>query len=166
MQWDDDSKEMDASDMDAHAGVLVVAYEKRNALRWYDPQKGSLLDTAEVPTPAGVAVGAAGTVFVSSGDRIVKLSQASKTPSDVVTGLDKPGRLDVDHAVVREWYGGQRWAPHATPEGDNLNVMWVGSREGWVMRVLVDYERKSWTVHSCYRYSGLADGLVGDSVLP
>jgi hypothetical protein len=243
VQWDDDSKEMDASDMDAHAGVLVVAYEKRNALRWYDPQKGSALDTAEVPTPAGVAAGADGAVFVSTGDRIVKLSQASKTPTDVVTGLDKPGRLDVDHAsgdlfayeagtqqikrfsaagallktyganggrqdglyddaaersfagfadlctdgkggfyvteataaprrtahfaadgsVVREWYGGQRWAPHATPEGDNPNVMWVGSQYGTVMRVLVDYERKSWTVHSCYRYSGLANGLVGDS---
>ena len=255
VQWEDTSKEMDASDMDAHAGVLVVAYEKRNALRWYDPQKGTLLDTAEVPTPAGIAVGAAGTVFVSTGDRIVKLSQANKTPSDVVTGLDKPGRLDVDHAsgdlfvyeagtqqikrfsaagallktygakggrqdglyddaakrsfagfadlcadgkggfyvtengsaprrtahfaadgsVVREWYGGQRWAPHAAPEGDNPNVMWVGSQYSWVMRVLVDYERKSWTVHSCYRYAGyadaaddrgragLADGLVNDS---
>ena len=243
VQWDPANDDMDASDMDAHAGVLVVAYEKRNALRWYDSQKGSLLDTAEVPAPAGVAVGADGAVFVSTGDRIVKLSQANKTPSGVVTGLDKPGRLDVDHAsgdlfvyeagtqqikrfsaagallkiyganggrqdglyddaakrsfagfadlcadchggfyvteataaprrtahfaadgsVVREWYGGQRWAPHATPEGDNPNVMWVGSQYGWVMRVLVDYERKSWIVHSCYRYSGLGDGLVGDS---
>ena len=243
VQWDDSSKEMDASDMDVHAGVLVVAYEKRDALRWYDLQKGSLLDTAEMPKPAGVAVGANGTVFVSTGDRIVKLSQANKTPTDVVTGLDKPGRLDVDHAsgdllvyeagtkqikrfsaagallktygarggrqdglyddaakrsfagfadlcadghggfyvtealaaprrtahfaadgsVVREWYGGQRWAPHAAPEGDNPNVMWVGSLDGWVMRVLVDYERKSWDAHSCYRYEGLADGLVRDS---
>lgn len=203
VQWDDSSKEMDASDMDAHAGVLVVAYEKRDALRWYDLQKGSLLGTAEMPTPAGVAVGADGTVFVSTGDRIVKLSQANKTPADVVTGLDKPGRLDVDHAsgdllvyeagsqqikrfsaagallktygvkggrqdglyddaakrsfagfadlcadgrggfyvtealaaprrtahfaadgsVVREWYGGQRWAPHAAPEGDNPSML-------------------------------------------
>jgi hypothetical protein len=243
VQWDDASNEMDASDMDAQAGALVVAYAKRNALRWYDPQKGARLDTAEVPAPAGVAIGAGGTVFVSTGDRIVKLSQASKTPIDVVTGLDKPGRLDVDHAsgdlfvyeggtrqikrfsaagallktygakggrqdglyddaakrsfagfadlcadgkggfyvteataaprrtahfaadgaVVREWYGGQRWAPHATPEGDNPNVMWVGSQYGTVMRVLVDYERNSWTVHSCYQYAGLANGLVGDS---
>ena len=240
VQWDLANDDMDASDMDAHAGVLVVAYEKRNALRWYDPQKGTLLDTAEVPAPSGVAVGADGTVFISTGDRIVKLSRASKTPIEVVTGLDKPGRLDVDHgsgellvyeagtqqikrfsaagallktygakggrqdglyddaakrsfagfadlcadkkggfyvtengsaprrtahfaadgAVVREWYGGQRWAPHAAPEGDNPKVMWVGSQYGWVMRVLVDYEKKSWTVHSCYRYAGLADGLV------
>ena len=243
VQWDPANDDMDASDMDAYAGVLVVAYEKRNALRWYDPQAGALLDTAEVPAPAGVAVGADGAVFVSTGDRVVKLSRANKTPTDVVTGLDKPGRLDVDHSsgdlfvyeagtrqikrfsaagalrttygakggrqdglyddaakrsfagfadlcadgkggfyvteasaaprrtahfaadgsVVREWYGGQRWAPHAAPEGDNPNVMWVGSQYGWVMRVLVDYERKSWTVHSCYQYKGLADGLVGDS---
>jgi hypothetical protein len=243
VQWDDASKDMDASDMDAHAGVLVVAYEKRNALRWYDPQTGNLLDTAEVPAPSGLAIGADGVVFVSTGDRIVKLSQANKTPTNVITGVDKPGRLDVDHSsgdllvyesgtkqikrfssagallntygakggrqdglydeaakrsfagfadlcadgkggfyvteansaprrtshfakdgsLVREWYGGQRWAPHAAPEGDNPNVMWVGSQYGWVMRVLVDYQRKSWTVHSCYRYTGLGDGLVGDS---
>ncbi|MCY2991143.1 MAG: hypothetical protein NTY19_25175 [Planctomycetota bacterium] len=73
VQWDDASKDMDASDMDAHAGVLVVAYEKRNALRWYDPQAGTLLDTVELPAPAGVAVGADGTVCVSTGDRIVRL---------------------------------------------------------------------------------------------
>ena len=243
VQWDAASKDMDGSDMDAYAGVLVVAYEKRNALRWYDPQKGTLLDTAELPAPAGVAVGADGTVFVSTGDRIVKLSRSNKTPSDVVSGLDKPGRLDVDHSsgdllvyesgtqqikrfssagallntygakggrkdglyddaakrsfagfadlcadgkggfyvteassaprrtahfskdgsLVREWYGGQRWAPHAAPEGDHPNVMWVGSQYGWVMRVLVDYERKTWTVHSCYQYKGMANGLVGDS---
>ncbi len=243
VQWDPANDDMDASDMDAYAGALVVAYEKRNALRWYDPQAGALLDTAAVPAPAGVAVGADGAVFVSTGDRVVKLSRANKAPTDVVTSLDKPGRLDVDHSsgdlfvyeagtrqikrfsaagalrttygakggrqdglyddaakhsfagfadlcadgtggfyvteasaaprrtahfaadgsVVREWYGGQRWAPHAALEGDNPNVMWVGSQYGWVMRVLVDHERKSWTVHSCYRYTGLADGLVGDS---
>jgi hypothetical protein len=243
VQWNPANDDMDASDMDAHAGLLVVAYEKKNALRWYDPQTGVLLDTAEVPSPAGVAVGADGVVFVSSGDRVVKLSRQNKTATEFVAGLDKPGRLDVDHSsgellvyeagtqqikrfsadgvfkttygakggrkdglyddatkrsfagfadlctdgsggfyvteatsaprrtahiaadgsVVREWYGGQRWAPHAALEGDNPNVLWVGSQYGWVMRVLVDYERKSWTVHSCYQYKDLADGLVGDS---
>jgi hypothetical protein len=243
VQWDDASNDMDASDMDAHAGLLAVAYEKRNAVRWYDPPSGKLIATAEIPSPAGIAVGAEGTVFVSTGDRVVKLSQANQKPTDVITGLDKPRRLDVDHSsgellvyesgtqqikrfsaagallntygakdgrrdglyddaarrsfagfadlcadgkggfyvteansaprrtahfakdgsLVREWYGGQRWAPHAAPEGDNPNVVWVGSQYGWVMRLLVDYERKSWIVHSCYRYKGLADGLVGDS---
>lgn len=243
VQWDPTNDEMNASDMDAHAGVLVVAYEKKNALRWYDPQTGGLLDTVEVSSPAGVAVGADGVIFVSSGNRVVKLSRKNKTTTEFVAGLDKPGRIDIDHSsgellvyeagkqqikrfladgvlkttygakggrkdglyddvtkrsfagfadlcadgsggfyvteattaprrtahfaadgsVVREWYGGQRWAPHAATEGDSPNVLWVGSQYGWVMRVLVDYERKSWTVHSCYQYSKLADGLVGDS---
>ena len=34
VQWDPADENQDASDMDAHDGVLVVAYEKRNALRW------------------------------------------------------------------------------------------------------------------------------------
>lgn len=243
VQWDPANDDMDASDMDAYAGVLVVAYEKKNSLRWYDPQTGGLLNTAEVPSPAGVAVGADGVIFVSSGDRVLKMSRKNKTPTEFVAGLDKPGRLDVDHSsgdlfvyeagtqqikrfsadgvlkttygvkggrkdglyddvtkrsfagfadlcadgsggfyvteatsaprrtahfaadgsVIREWYGGQRWAPHAATEGDNPNVLWVGSQYGWIMRVLVDYEQKSWTVHSCYQYTNLADGLVGDS---
>ena len=243
VQWDPAANVMDATDMDAHDGVLVVAYEKRNALRWYDPKSGNLLDTAEVASPQGITIGAKGEVYVATGDRVVRLSRQNKTPIDVVTGLDKPGRLDVDRgsgeilvyvsgtqqikrfsadgklrntygekggrkdgiydattkrsfagfadlcadgaggfyvtesttaprrtahfaadgSVIREWYGGQRWAPHAAPEGDNPNVLWVGSHYGWIMRVLVDYETKTWKVHSCYKYTGLADGLVGDS---
>jgi hypothetical protein len=42
-------------------------------------------------------------------------------------------------------------------------VLWVGSHYGWIMRVLVDYDARTWKVHSCYKYTGLADGLVGDS---
>lgn len=243
VQWDQAVNDMDATDMDAHGGVLVVAYEKRNALRLYDPKTGELLDTAEVAAPQGVTVGAGGMVYVATGDRVVKLSRTSKKPIEVARGLGKPGRLDVDRSsgellvfvagtqqiqrfaadgkllstygekggrkeglhdakaqrsfagfadlcadgaggfyvtesttaprrtahfardgsVLREWYGGQRWAPHAATEGDNPNVLWVGSHYGWIMRVLVDYEKKSWTVHSCYKYTGLGDGLVGDS---
>ncbi len=76
--------------MDAHAGVLVVAYEKKELIAWYDPQTGGLLDTAEVPSPAGVAVGADGVIFVSSADRVVKLSRRTRTPTELVAGLDKP----------------------------------------------------------------------------
>lgn len=68
-----------------------------------------------------------------------------------------------DGAVQREWYGGQRWAPHGEPEPGNPNVVWVGSHKGWVMRVLVDYDAGTWEVHSTYRYDNLAKGLVGDS---
>lgn len=243
VQWDQAVATPDATDMDARDGSMVVAYEKRNALRWYDPKSGERLDTVEVPSPQGIAVGTGGRVYATSGDRIVTLSRKDRMARTVTAGLDKPGRIDVDRGsgeilvyetgtqqikrfsaegkllatygekggrkeglydakaqrsfagfadlcadgaggfyvtesitaprrtahfdrdgnVIREWYGGQRWAPHAAPEGDNPNVLWVGSHYGWIMRVLVDYETKSWKVHSCYKYTDLADGLVGDS---
>ena len=75
----------------------------------------------------------------------------------------RTAQFAADGTVKREWYGGQRWAPHAAFEGDNPNVLWVGSQYGWIMRVLADYKSQTWTVHSCYRYTDLADGLVGDS---
>lgn len=243
VQWDPAGDSLDATDMDARSGILLVAYEKRNALRWYDPATGKLLDTTEVPAPQGVTLGTDGVAYVTTGDRIVTVSRKNRTPAALVTGLDRPGRIDADRssgellvylggtqqvqrfsaegkllktygvrggrkqglydadtrrnfagfadlcadgaggfyvtestaaprrtahfsrdgAVLREWYGGQRWAPHAAPEGDDSNVLWVGSHYGWVMRVLVDYEKKSWAVHSCYRYTDLGGGLVGDS---
>ncbi|MFN0199701.1 MAG: FlgD immunoglobulin-like domain containing protein [Planctomycetaceae bacterium] len=243
VQWDQNSDDMDANDMDAHNGALVVAYEKRNALRWYHPQSGDLVATVDVEAPTGVTIASSGDVYVSSQDKIVRLSRAEPKPVTIVAELDQPGRIDFDHgtnellvylagsqqiqryspdgkllatygetggrrdglydattsrsfagfadlcadgsggfyvtesttaprrtahfandgSVIREWYGGQRWAPHAAPEGDNPNVLWVGSQYGWIMRVMVDYEQKSWKVHSCYKYTGLADGLIGDS---
>ncbi len=243
VHWDPANREIDATDMDAHDGVLVVAYAKRNALRWYDPKTGEKLDTTEIDSPQGVTVGEKGLIYVSSGERIMTLSRENKTPEVFATGLGKPGRLDIDHAsgdllvyqqstqqiaryssagkllntygqpggrkdglyddtakrsfagfsdmcadgaggfyvteagaaprrtahfaadgtVVQEWYGGQSWAPHAVPEPGNPNVVWVESTRGSVMRVLVDYTKNSWTVHSCYQYSRIADGLVGNS---
>jgi hypothetical protein len=243
VQWDPTGNSLDATDMDARGGLLVVAYEKRNALRWYDPATGKLLDTTEVPAPQGVTLGADRVAFVTTGDRVVKVSQKGRGHAVLVAGLDKPGRIDADRStgellvylggtqqiqrfsaegrplktygarggrkdglydaqarrsfagladlcadgaggfyvtestaaprrtahfdrdgsLLREWYGGQRWAPHAAPEGDDPNVLWVGSHYGWVMRVLVDYEKKSWAVHSCYKYTDLGGGVVGDS---
>ena len=243
VHWDTATEDIDASDMDIHNGVLVVSYDKRNGLRWYDPKTGEKLDTTEIPAPQGIAVSDNGTVYISTENRVVTLSREKKTPVDFVTGLEKPGRLDIDHGtgeiliylqgtqqikrfsaagkllntygasggrkqgiydettkrnfaevadlcadgtggfyiteynwaprrtahlnsegvVLQEWYGGQRWAPHAAFEGDNPNVLWVGSQYGWIMRVLVDYTTKTWKVHSCYKYADLADGLVGDS---
>jgi len=244
VRWEATSKEIVANDMDICDGVLVVTYPGKNTIRWYNPVTGALLDSAEVSAPQGVTVGHDGAVFLTTGAKVVKLTQADHTLRDVVTGLVSPGRLDVDHTsgdlliyqggasqqivrvsaagvllkmygvaggrpqglytaetkksfngfgdlcadgaggffitesnsaprrvahlnaageVLREWYGGQRWAPHAAPEPDNPNVVWVGSQYGWIMRVIVDYAKKTWTVHSCYQYPGLADGLVGDS---
>ena len=51
VHWDLNTQDVDASDMDVHDGVLVVAYEKRGALRWYHPHTGELLATVEIPAP-------------------------------------------------------------------------------------------------------------------
>ena len=72
----------------------VFAFDPDTKLVSYVGENGG----ARLSKPVGVAVDADGTVFVSTGDRIVKLSRSNKTPSDVVSGLDKPGRLDVDHS--------------------------------------------------------------------
>lgn len=253
VQWDAQGTDIDGTDMDARDGVMCVAYEKRNALRWYDTKVGKLLGEVTLAAPQGVSMGPNGMTYVSSGDTVFSLSsfslssssltKSTKAPVVVAKGLGKPGRLSVDRrsseilvylqqtqqivrlsatgtvlktygdkggrqlglydakaqrsfagfsdvcadgaggfyvteahapprrtaqigadgAVIREWYGGQRWAPHATPEGDDASVLWVSSGNGALMRVLVDYTKKTWTVHSTYLYSSLADGLVGES---
>lgn len=244
VRWDAQKTDCDGSDMDSYAGVLVVVYAKQNTIRWYNVTTGALLDSATVPAPQGITVGAEGVVYLTTADKVVKLTQADHTVREVATGLISPGRMDVDHGsgeilvfqgdasqqivrlapngtvvktygaaggrrdglytaetkksfngfgdlcadgaggmyftewasaprrvaqlnaegeVLREWYGGQRWAPHAQPEPDNPNVVWVGSQYGWIMRCIIDYANKTFTVHSTYAYPGLANGMVGDS---
>ena len=53
VQWDPANNDMDATDMDARDGVLVVAYEKRNALRWYEPEDRQAAGYRRGARPAG-----------------------------------------------------------------------------------------------------------------
>jgi hypothetical protein len=238
-----------AIDMTIRNGVLAVSYQSQNEVRWYDPKTGTLLDTAAVPAPSGIAVGASGAVYVSSGDKVVRLTQADHSLSTLAGGLSDPGRLDVDPVSgdilvyengsqqivrlspegkvlrtygaaggralglytpqarqnfsglsdlcadgaggffiaepyapprrvahfngegvsVREWYGGQRWAPHASPEPDNPNVVWMttgADKSGatrYLMRLVVDYKTKTWRVHSTYRYVSPDSPVHSDS---
>lgn len=267
VRWDKQSTDAEgnalATDMDASDAAVVVAYLARNAIRWYDPATGALLDQAEVPSPAGVAAVGDGTVYVTSGNSILRLSRAAKTPAIVASGLTSPSVLDVDAtdgtllvwqggisqqvkrvrisdgsaarsygtaggreaglysadrkkdflnvrdlssdgkggflvaernvaprrvawfgrdgSLVREWYGGQKWAPWAMADPGDLSVVWMASnyneahvhdgtgsytpfpaKEAQFMRLKVDYDHKTWQVHSTYRYAGLAgpDGAV------
>ena len=73
VQGDPANDDMDASDMAAHAGVLVVAYEKKNSLRWSDPQTGGLLETAEVLGRWGIEN------CIRKFERISEVSRASLT---------------------------------------------------------------------------------------
>jgi hypothetical protein len=103
--WGSDSPDADlhahvvahgATDMDVANGTLVVAYKARNAVRWYDPSTGAVLGAAEVPAPSGVTVARDGTVYVSTGDGIARLTLRDRTPRTLISNLPRPDRLDVD----------------------------------------------------------------------
>lgn len=66
--------------------------------------------------------------------------------------FDKDGRLQ------NEWYGAQMWAPFIFPEPDNPNAVWMASDWNGFMRLLVDYDQKTWKVHSTYRWGGMPLG--------
>ena len=238
-----------ATDLDVRNDVLVVAYRAQNAIRWYDPEATgtpSPLDEAAVASPAGVAVGNDGTVFVTTAGGISTLSRTDHTLHSLVPSgvLASPGRLDVDHttgdllvynegtlqvmrfgangawkatygraggrldghyvaqdflavtdvsadgsggfyvaeaysaprrvahfasngALIKEWYGGQPWSSHAAFDPDNPSVLWVSSARSkdlmsrYVMRVVVNYAQKTWTVDSTYRYYDHSDPNSG-----
>jgi len=66
-----------------------------------------------------------------------------------------------DGNLVDEWYGGQVWAPWVAPDPADPNVVWLPTQWGSMMRVVLDPEKKMWKVHSVYRLSELAGGLIG-----
>jgi hypothetical protein len=71
--------------------------------------------------------------------------------------------FDAAGALVREWYGGQKWSPNAMVDPDDPSVVWMHSSQNGshdFMRLGVDYQGKTWNVHSTYTYAGLASGLV------
>ncbi len=228
------------------ARQLVVGYRDRNAIRWVDPEtldphrqgEVGFLDTAEVESPAGVAIDGEGRVLATSGSRLVRLSRQDKTPVVLAEGLVAPGRLDVcpgtgdilvvegapSHRIkrfaadgtllniygreggrrqglyvatdflgvsdiaadgqggfvicemgtaprrvthfdrhgeiVNEWYGGQQFFQHVHPDPADPTRVWISSQWGWVMQVIVDYERRTWRVHSTYRIQGMANDLI------
>jgi hypothetical protein len=61
---------------------------------------------------------------------------------------------------IAEWYGGQTWAPWIVPEPDDPRFVWMSSTWTDMMRLELDFTTKTWSVHSCYRYAEMADGLV------
>ncbi|MEX0777494.1 MAG: FlgD immunoglobulin-like domain containing protein [Phycisphaeraceae bacterium] len=63
--------------------------------------------------------------------------------------------------VTNEWYGGQIWAPWVGAEPGNPRAVWMAS--GWfdIMRLEVDYAKRTWRVHSTYKFEGMASGMIG-----
>ena len=85
-----------ATDMALAPGVVVVAYTAHDAISWFDSQTGAHLAAAHVEGPVGVAADRAGTVFVTTGDRLVRLTRARPRPVTLRTQLTKPGPIAVD----------------------------------------------------------------------
>ena len=83
-------------DLAARDGQLVASYANHDAIRWLDPDTGKTLDEAAVPHPRGVTVAPDGRVLVVSGDQVVALTRATKTPAPLIHGLTDPWRLAVD----------------------------------------------------------------------
>ncbi|HVZ89461.1 MAG TPA: FlgD immunoglobulin-like domain containing protein [Polyangia bacterium] len=87
-----------ATDMAVGGGLVAVSYPTRDAICWFDARTGALRATAHVGSPAGLAMDRRGTVFVASGDRIVRLTAGRPRPVPVYRGLTKPGALSIDPA--------------------------------------------------------------------
>jgi hypothetical protein len=87
-----------ATDMSVFGGVVAVAYLSKGAVRWYKAATGALIATAEVPHPAGIALGPDGVTYVTTSDRLVRLAPHHPESQVVKAGLVEPGRVDVDRA--------------------------------------------------------------------
>jgi hypothetical protein len=99
-----------ATAMAVAGGVLVVAYQAHDAVSWFDARTGAHLASARIPSPAGVAVDGRGTVFVATGDRVVRLTRERPRPIALPGRLVKPGALAVDAATgeLLVFEGGER----------------------------------------------------------
>jgi hypothetical protein len=72
--------------------------------------------------------------------------------------------------LVREWYAGATWAPFAYPEPGNPSVVWAVSERflgtastndvAEFVRLTLDFNTKTWAVHSTYRLSNMGNSLV------
>ena len=124
-----------ATDIAVAHGVIVVAYQARDAVCWFDARTGAHLATARVRSPSGVAVDGRGTVFVATGDRVVRLTRARPGPIELPARLTKPGAVAVDATTgdLLVFEGGDRQQiARISPRGEILQRYGTpgGRREG------------------------------------
>jgi hypothetical protein len=126
----------------SRAGALLQTYGKKGGRRdgLYQSQRTSFRGVADI------AVTADGDFWVAEGEAAPRR----------VAHFNRAG------AWIAEWYGGQTWAPWIVAEPDNPRFAWMSSAWGDVMRLDLDFAARTWSVHSCYHYAGMADGLVAD----
>ena len=124
-----------ATDIAVAHGVIVVAYQARDAVCWFDARTGAHLATARVRSPSGVAIDSRGTVFIATGDRVVRLTRSRFRPIELRARLTKTGALAVDPTTgdLLVFEGGERQQiTRISPRGEILQRYGTpgGRREG------------------------------------
>ena len=122
------------------AGVLRQTYGRKGGRTdgLYQRQRTSFRGVADI------ALNAAGDFWVAEGEAAPRR----------VAHFNRAGQW------IAEWYGGQTWAPWIAAEPDDPRFAWMSSAWGDVMRLDLNFAARTWSVHSCYRYAGMANGLV------
>jgi len=72
--------------------------------------------------------------------------------------------FDKNGSLVREWYGGQKYANAAWPDSKDPREVWIRSSSFEMIHAKVDYARKDWRVHAVYSYREVGEwfGWPGD----
>ncbi|MBE7500464.1 MAG: hypothetical protein HS113_09205 [Verrucomicrobiales bacterium] len=69
--------------------------------------------------------------------------------------------FNADGQLVREWYGGHVWAPWIAVDPEDTRTLFMPSSWDSIMRLELDYARKTWRVRSVHHLSGMADEFCG-----
>ncbi|MFW6223865.1 MAG: FlgD immunoglobulin-like domain containing protein, partial [Spirochaetota bacterium] len=83
------------ADMSAQGNYLVLSFRDANKLVWLNPANGSVIKEYGMTAPLGVAVNAAGEVYVIRDNRIFRIVDSSARVV-VDSNLDAPQRIDYD----------------------------------------------------------------------
>jgi len=60
-------------------------------------------------------------------------------------------RFNRNGKLLREWYGGQRYSNFGGIDPVDPKVAWIQCAWGYVIRATVDYDKKTWKVHTVFR---------------
>ena len=115
--------DIEATDLDAYDSAVVLAYARKDAIRWYDPTTGNVTKTVAVPSPEGIAIAANGTVYASTGGKIVQI--VGDTVSDFAAGLANPAVMSVDNSngtLLVYLSGSMQIARYSLSTGQVLNT--------------------------------------------
>jgi len=76
------------------------------------------------------------------------------------TGPRRTAWFGPDGRLVREWYGGNVWAPWIAVDPEDPRTVFMPTSWGAIMRLEVDYGRKTWRIRSVHHTGAMGAGLV------